>query len=525
MASQTPKVPLKGDSREPKKGIKNPTIYAGTIVVLVIVVIAFIFVPMGGGSASLVSGNGRSLDFGNYAGKPVVYSQDSYMYDQVRELNDRYRQQGVTQENYQLLAYQVYRGAFERTILRMAAIDAATKAGASVTEDWLDTKVAASPAFQENGKFSPQRYHDATLSAKLTVRNQIRDDSLYQAYFSDVLSVGPSSKEVAFIKDMAKDTRTVEYMAYPTSAYPDSEVALWGKAHADLFRSLSLSSITVTSSQADAQKLLDNVKSKKTTFENAAKASSKDAYAQKGGAAGPQYFNEISSRLASKDDAEKLASLKSGELSPVYKTAAGAWAFYRADADVAPADFGQAPVVASVRDYMSRRERGAMEDWAIAKAKEIVAAGGPGFEAAAKKAGYPVKTVGPFPINYGDMTVYLPSFGQSMPLFKAVAPSDNPDLSGAATSEKFLTAAFSLSPGAVSEPFVLGDKVLALKLRETVATKNDESGMIEYIYPSFFATSAQTEARDLFMKGPLLSDNFSKVFFKYFQPAPAAKTN
>ena len=83
MASQTPKVPLKGDSREPKKGIKNPTIYAGTIVVLVIVVIAFIFVPMGGGSASLVSGNGRSLDFGNYAGKPVVYSQDSYMYDQV----------------------------------------------------------------------------------------------------------------------------------------------------------------------------------------------------------------------------------------------------------------------------------------------------------------------------------------------------------------------------------------------------------------------------------------------------------
>ena len=36
---------------------------------------------------------------------------------------------------------------------------------------------------------------------------------------------------------------------------------------------------------------------------------------------------------------------------------------------------------------------------------------------------------------------------------------------------------------------------------------------------------AQTEARDLFMKSPLLADNFSTVFFRYFQPSPAAKTN
>ena len=287
MASQTPKVPVKGDSREPKRGIRNPTIYAGTIVVLVIVIVAFVFLPMSGGSGSMVSGNGRSLDFGSYSGKPIVYAQDSYMYNQVRDLNDRYRQQGMTQDNYQLLAYQVYRGAFERTVLHMAAITAATKAGAAVTEDWLDTKVAQSPAFQENGKFSAQLYHDASLATKINVRAQIRDDRLYQTFFDDVLSVSPSSEEIAFIKDMAKDTRTVEYMAYPASSYPDSEVAVWAKAHADLFRSLSLSSVTVTSSQADAQKLLDNVKAKKTTFEAVAKASSKDAYAQKGGAAGP----------------------------------------------------------------------------------------------------------------------------------------------------------------------------------------------------------------------------------------------
>jgi len=523
MASQTPKAPAKSDSREPQRGIKNPTIYAGTIVVLVIVVVAFVFLPMGGSSSSMISGNGRSLDFGSYSGKPIVYSQDSYMNQQVRELNDRYRQQGVNEDNYQLLAYQVYRGAFERTLLRMAAIDTVTRAGGGVTEDWLDTKVAESPVFQENGKFSAQKYHDANLAQKLNVRDQIRDDALYQAYFNDVMSVGPSSKEIAFIKDMAKDSRTVEYMAYPLSDYPDSEVALWGKAHADLFRSLSLSSITITSGEADAQKLLENVKAKKATFEDAAKASSKDAYAQKAGAAGPRYFNEISALLASKEDAEKLAALKVGEMSPVFKTAAGAWAFFRADAEAAPADFSQAVALAAVRDYMNRQERGTIEDWAIAKAKEIAASGGGGFEAAAKKAGAAVKTLGPFPLNYGDVSVYLPSYGQSMPMFRTVAPSNNPDLSGASTSEKFLTAAFSLAPGSVSDPFILGDKALVLKVKEAGSAKDDETGMIDYLYPSFYGMKAQTEAHDLFMKSPLFKDNFSKVFFKYFQPAPAKK--
>ena len=337
------------------------------------------------------------------------------------------------------------------------------------------------------------------------------------------MGVSPSPEEIAFVKDMAKDTRTVEYLAYPLSDYPDSEAANWGKAHSDLFRSLTLSSVTIASSEADAQKLLQNVKDKKTTFEDAAKASSKDAYAQKGGAAGPRYFHELSAQLASKDDGEKLASLKTGELSQVLKTTAGAWVFFKADADVAPADFSQAAVLAAVRDYMTRNDRGVIEDWAIAKAKEIAAVGSKGFEAAAKKAGAPVKTVGPFPLNYGDLSVYIPSYGQSMPLFKSIASSDDPELSGASTSQKFLTAAFSTAPGAISDPFVLGDKVLVLKVKDAESAKDDGLSMIDYLYPSFFGGKVQVEAHDFFMKNPLLKDDFSKVFFKYFQPTPAKK--
>jgi peptidyl-prolyl cis-trans isomerase D len=519
MAPQTPKAPVKPELREKQRGIKNPMIYAGTIVVLVIVVIAFVFMPMGGGSASM-SDNGRALNFGAYAGKPIEYGQGSYMALQVRDLNDRFRQQGLNEENYQLFAYQVYRGAFERTLLRVAAIDAVKRAGGSVTEAWLDSKVAENAAFQENGKFSAQKYHDATLAEKLSIRDQIRNDTLYQAYFSDVLSVGPSSKETAFVREMAKATRTVQYAAFPLSRYPDSEVASWGVAHAELFRSLSLSRITLTSSEADARKLLANVAGKKATFEEAAKASSKDAYAQKGGAAGPRFFSDIAAELSSKDDAEKLAALKSGELSPVLKTAAGAWAFFRADAEPAAADFAQAPVLAFVRDYMNRREKGSIEDWAIAQAKEIAAAG-VGFEAAAKKAGLALKSAGPFPINYGDLTLSI--YGQSAPLFKSVSTAENAELSGASTSKKFFEAAFSLAPGAVADPFILGDNAIVLKVKEAGQAKDEETASIDFYYPYFFQSKAQAEVRDLFLKSPKLKDDFTKVFFKYFQPAPAAK--
>ena len=520
MAPQTPKAPPKIAPREQKRGLKNPGIYAGTIVVLVIVVIAFVFVPMGGAGRGSISSNGNSLNFGNYAGTPITYGQGTYMAMQVRDLNDRLRQQGLTEDNYQLFAYQVYRGAFERTVLRLAALDAVKEAGDSVTEPWIDKKVVQSQAFQENGKFSAQKYHDATLAEKLNVRNELRDDQLYQTFLTDALSTSPSSKEIAFVKDMAKDTRTIQYVALPLSKYPDSEVEAWGKAHADLFRSLSLSRITIESSESDAKRLLKNIQDGKTTFDAAAKASSKDAFASKGGVEGPKYFYEFSAELAVKADAEKIAALKSGELSPVLKTAAGSWAFFKADAAPAPADPSQGSVVAAVRSYLNGRERGVIEDWAVAQAKTL-SASSKDFDAGAKKAGVAVKTFGPFALNYGDAAVSL--YGQTAPLFKSVSTKDNPELAGAATNEKFLSSAFSLAAGAVSEPLILGDNVIVLRVKEAGTLKDNETAMIDFYYPYFFQSGASGEIRDLFLKSPKLKDEFQGVFFKYFQPKTPVK--
>jgi len=518
MAAQAPKAPV---SRESKRGIKNPFIYAGTIVVLIIVVIAFVFLPMGTGSSM---GSGRSISFGQFAGKSIDYGQNTYMAQQVQQLDSAMRQQGLNQDNYQLYAYQVYRGAFERTVIHTAVLDAVKRSGGRVTDSWLDVQVTKLSQFQENGAFSAELYQKAGLSKQLAIRADLREGTMYDSYFNDTLGLKASSKEVAFVKEMARDQRTVQYAAFPLSAYPDSEVAAWGKANSGLFRSLSLSRVTITSSEADALKLLKNVKSSATTFEEVAKASSKDANAQKGGAMGTKYFHEISSDLAVKADADKIVALKQGELSPVFKTSAGAWAFYRADAATAEADFSNAEVVAQVREYMTRSERGAIEDWLVAKAKEISAAGGAGFEAAAKKAGLVVKSAGPFPVNYGDLSVYISEYGQSAPLFKSVESEGAPELGGASTSEQFLTAVFSLAPGAVSDPLVLGDYAVVLKVKEAAAAKDEDLGGIDLFYPYYYRSKLTNQVRGLFMESPRLKDNFGKVFFKYFYSAGSSSS-
>ncbi|HOX31929.1 MAG TPA: SurA N-terminal domain-containing protein [Spirochaetales bacterium] len=525
MASQSIKPPAGQGPKaqgpdQPKRGIKNPVIYIGTVVLLVIVVIAFVFVPAGGGA--LGSSNSGNLEFGRYAGKAVAYAQKGYFAEQVKSLNDNLRQSGLPAENYQFYAYQVWHGAYERTVVRMAILDAVEKAGGFATEAKIDEQITELPAYQENGKFSLQRYRSAPLGEKLALRKSIREDLLTQMYYSDaILGRTPSSKETAFVKEMAKDTRTIEYVAFPLADYPDSEVAAYVKANPAPFKRLALSRITLGENESEALSLRKKIADKTAVFEDAAKASSKDSYAEKGGVMGALPLHELLSLLATKEDAEKLAALPPGELSPVLKTAAGSYAFFRADAAPADADPADAAVLADAREYLLSNERGKIEDFVAAKAKEFASAAAPDFAKAAKAAGLPVKSAGPFPINYGDFSIYVSEYRQYIPVFAPVAGEAAPELAAASTSDRFFEAAFSTAPGSVAEPLVLGDNVLVLRVKEA-SSLGAESNGAEIFYPYFVRSKAETEAREAFLKSPLFKDNFSAVYLKNFMPKEKA---
>jgi peptidyl-prolyl cis-trans isomerase D len=513
MASQTPNAsagqPVKKGSKEPKRGIKNPFVYIGTIIILIITVIAFVFIPsVGGGSAS-----GQGLNFGSYAGQTITYAQGNYFAKQVSAVNDALRQQGLTEQNYQLYAYQVWRQAFERTVTHLAIIDAVKSAGGGVSDAFLDDRMAADQSFQENGKFSPKIYRDASLSEKLALRDSLKDDAYTQLFVEDVYSLTPSSAEVAFVKDMAKTTRSIDYASFQLSAYPDTEVQSWLSSNLSTFRRLKLSRIVVSTSEADALKIQKQVKSGSLAFEEAAKKHSSDSFADKGGSMGTHYFYEIASDFEGKDSAEKIASLKKGEISPVFKTVTGSWVIYRADEDLMAADPADPTLLADARTYMMSSERGKVEDWAIAQAKTFASGATGDFGKACKKAGLELKSTGPFPINYGDLT--FSAYGQTIPLFSRMDATG--DLSSASTNEAFISAVFAAAPGSVSQPIVLGDKVLVFKAKESAPASDAETAGLSLYYPYFYQQNVSSEIGGLFLKSPKLRDNFMKVFYKTFQ--------
>lgn len=515
MASQTTNGPASGTPKKDsgKTAIqKNKFLYAGTIVLLAFSIVAFIFWGSNGGGGS----TGTLLEFGSYNGKAITNAPGNYFTKQVSLVYDALKQQGYSEQNFQLFRYQVYRQAFERTAVHMGFLDEITKAGAVVSDDYVNNKLLENPAFQENGKVSLTKLRQMPETEKLTLRAQIREDSLLSEYSTDVMSIGPSSKELDFVKAMGKQTRSLDYVAYPLSSYPASEVSAWAAANTQLLRRLKLSRISDSTSEADAKKLLKQVTAGTLAFADAAKAHSTDSYADKGGSMGIKYFYEIQGDLEKKEDADKLASLKAGEYSPVLKTVTGSWAFYKAEEAISEAPLADPVVLKDARAYIERYEKGKIEDWTIAQAKGLSAVPGAQFEASAKKLGLAVKSTGAFPINYGDLQ--FSAYGQTIPLFRTIDGKAAPELASASGNEAFLTAAFSQAPGTVSQPLVLGDSVIVFKVKEASAAADEELASLPLFYPLFFQQKISQEVGPIFLKSPLFKDKFMDIFIKYLAP-------
>jgi hypothetical protein len=165
---------------------------------------------------------------------------------------------------------------------------------------------------------------------------------------------------------------------------------------------------------------------------------------------------------------------------------------------------------------MLRFDRGILEDWASSQAATLSSTPAADFEKACKAAGLEVKESGPFPLNFGDIDFV--AYGQRIPLMRKIDSATAPELVGASGNEAFLTAVFSLAPGSVSKPIVLGDNIVVVKVKEAGSASDEDVASLPLYYPYFFQQKTSYEMSDIFLKSPLLKDNFMNVFFKYFMP-------
>jgi parvulin-like peptidyl-prolyl isomerase len=481
----------------------RPAVFIGTFVVLVIVIIAFVFVPAFVPGAEL--GSSLDLTFGTYDKTPITYTPGGY-FAQIRESITRNQQNAGQDISNPYLNYQIWRAAFEQTVVHTAILQEMKRVGYSIPDEVVDREVASLPQFQDNGKFSALKYRQLDNASRAALWRQVQEELITERYVSDMTSLLVSSKEAPFVKAMASPERTFDMVSFSLDAYPESEIIAFASSNTALFQTVHLSKITVKASESEARQVLESVQNGAATFEEAAKNHSVDSStSEKGGDMGVKMAFELTSEIPGAAEREAVIALAKGGFSSIIKTDAG-WTFFRAEEEPRPADVADTAVVQKIKAYIMDFERGRVEDWFIKQAEAFAADSQTrGFDEVVSERELEKKQFGPVPLNYGGNQL-LPPLDSSIT-----------ELSGAVSNENFWQTAFSTPLNTVSKPIAVGANVLVLHPVEENPADETNAGYIESAYSSYWLSYIMGQkVNSHFITSDKLKDDFLTVYFKYF---------
>jgi hypothetical protein len=492
-----------------KRHEHHPLIYFFSVVVLVVVVVTFVLAGPGGPlSRGGAGGNGGSVVFGTYDGMDIAYYPGSYFAQQRDQIANQIK--GSSNQDQNAMIQTVWYQAFLSTAEHVAILSQAATAGVTVTEDALDKALLNYPGYMdENGKFSETRYLAAASSDRASTRKLTRENIISSVFVSDVAGgLKQGTREADFIKAMAKPERSFSFVSFPFSSFPADEVRKFGEANKSRFVKVKVSRILVKSGESQAEQIRKKILDKTSTFDELAKTYSKDVYADKGGDMGWRYAYDVEADFEAKDTAQKVLSLKTGELSDVLKGTFGLM-IYRCDSEAVDADFASPSVQDDVRKYITTYEKGKIEDYFNERAGQLSRrAAVAGLETAAREMQLTVGTTQPFPVNLSNVFSFAP--------LKAIP--DNATPTNAQFSEDFFFRAFSLGKDQVSAPVMLDDQVLVLKLKSEQELPDSTVNLLGSWVSYAANQSLQTDLGASLMTPERLKDNFAEAFSQYIMP-------
>jgi hypothetical protein len=503
MASKEKKTREETDSDMFRRFKAHPLIFIGTFIVLIIIIVAFVLVP------AIVPEYGRrgnvDLTFGYYEKVPITYVPGNY-FAQYYEMVARYRQQNTDSESYAYMGYQIWREAYEAAAIHTAVLQEMKNAGYTAPVKKVDREVAKLPQFQENGRFSPVLYKRMDSNALLSLLRQVQEEITEKHFRSDVTGLLKPAAEAEFIGRMEAVQRSFRMTGFDVDAYPEEEYEAYAREHSDLFRSMRLSMVTISSSEREARQVLDSIRNGETTFEDAARAHSKDMYADRGGDMGMKLFHELSVDIPEDETRDIVISLAKDDYSNIIKTAAG-WFFFRCEESAQEADLTDPAVMEKVKSYLRNFERGRMENWAIEKANGFIAlVNEHGFDEALSLQELQSKSFGPVPVNFGNIE-----------LFTTLQSQSAAELAGATENENFWRTAFSTPVGKSSQWIVQGSNVLVLFVVEETEAEASRQETVASNYSAYWLDYMIGQSmQQFFMNSPKMEDKFMDVYFRYF---------
>jgi len=488
----------------------NPGLFIGTVIVLVLVIVSFVLVP-----AIVPEGRGGAgdLTFGYYDKVPINWVAGNFFSQRQNDLIRYAQSRGMDASNFETLFY-IWNQAFEEAAVHTAILQEMKRSNYAVPVKTVNQEVAKLPQFQENGRFSTALYRQMSESERLVLWRQVQDNIVKRQYYNGLFGLLTPAGEAGFFGKMSSELRKFDMVSFLVDDYPASEYAAYAREYPDLFSTIHLSRISVNSSEREARRILDSIKDGTAAFEDAARAQSQDGYNDRGGDMGIRLVYDLEQEITDAGIRQKILSLGKEELSDVVRIG-DMWVFFRVEDELKNADFEDDAVMERVRSYVRNFQRGRMEDWAIAQARDFIADTEIyGFEEAARALRKEVHSFGPLPINYGNVNLFT-----SLSAFSIPDLSDT-ELSGMSQNENFWRTAFSAKLNTPSEPLVQGSKVLVFL--PTEQDEGEESGAedVASTYSYYWADYITEQSlQPYFINSPKMDSRFQDTFFRIFMPS------
>jgi len=491
-----------------KKFKQSPALYIGSVAILVLVTVTFI----GGDLLSGGAGHsGGDLVFGYYDNAPISWVPGNMFSQYYERAVQLYRGQGMDPSD-SWIAPQIWRQAYEAAAVHIAVLQVMKKSNYIVPEKTVDRNVARLPQFQANGVFSPVLYNQMSESSQLTLWRQTQDELTKMMFFMDSSNTLIPSSEADFIANMSTAARSFDMVSFKVDDYPNEEFLSFAQANSELFATIHLSRIFINN-EREIRRILDNIKNGTALFEDAARSQSQDNYADRGGDMGSRYCFDLEREIPSPEARSLIFNLAAGELSDVINTGDG-WAIFRVEEALTQADFEDAAVMDRVRSYVRGFQRGRMEDWAIAQARDFIEEAKEfGFDSTARWRFLDKQTFGPLPLNYGSVDLFpvLESF--------TISGFNSQELGNISRNEDFWRVAFSAEIGSPSEPFVHGNNVFVFLPIDEIESEEGSLDNIASMYSSYWMNYvADQSLQSYFINHTKMDDNFWDVYFQIFRP-------
>ena len=459
--------------------------------------------------------------FGYYDKAPIALVQGNIFaqsYERAREqTRQHYQNQGLNIDDpgipafqRQSIDFQNWQHAFSQTVVHTAILQIIKRSNYITPERIVNKAVASLPHFQENGRFVPALYRRMPESTRLALWRQEQEGLAIAMFLNDTFNLITTEAETQFFSNMSSPMRIFEMVSFSIEDYPESEYLSYARQNSNLFNSIHMSKITFGSSEREARRILSSITEGTVTFEDAARNHSQDIYADRSGDMGSRFIYELYEEIPEFINHESAVNLRRGELSDLFQDGGG-WVLYRIESPLVNADFEDENIMARVRTYLRSYQRGRLEDWAIAQAREFNAdVRESGFHEAALAWNKMRAEFGPLAINFGSENLFnsLESF--------SIEGLTSQDLQGLSSNENFWRTAFSAQINSPSEPLVQGSNIFVFFPVEQTYADETQMSYTASTLPYWIFETVQLSLQPYFLNSEKLDNRFVEAYIRYF---------